>query len=139
MGLTGIDETKQSGRTRAAPHIKTYIRYNNQGSIDWALLTSANLSKQAWGEAANAGGQVRIASWEIGVLIWPELIAGKDSVMVGTYGTNIPTPAKNNEPTVGLRLPYDNPLKKYTADEVPWVPTMVHSQPDWLGTTWGLS
>ncbi|KAH7222138.1 tyrosyl-DNA phosphodiesterase-domain-containing protein [Fusarium oxysporum] len=60
---------RDSGRKRAAPHIKTYIR-SNKSSIDWGLLTSANISKQAWGEAARPTGEMRIASWEIGVLIW---------------------------------------------------------------------
>ncbi|KAH7206151.1 tyrosyl-DNA phosphodiesterase-domain-containing protein [Fusarium oxysporum] len=60
---------RDSGRKRAAPHIKTYIR-SNKSSIDWGLLTSANISKQAWGEAAKPTGEMRIASWEIGVLIW---------------------------------------------------------------------
>ncbi|KAF4962336.1 hypothetical protein FSARC_9579 [Fusarium sarcochroum] len=58
---------RDGGRKRAAPHIKTYIR-SNKSSIDWGLLTSANISKQAWGEAARLTGEMRIASWEIGVL-----------------------------------------------------------------------
>ncbi|RGP80417.1 mate efflux family [Fusarium longipes] len=58
----------------------------------WGLLTSANISKQAWGEAARPTGEMRIASWEIGVLVWPELLE-PGSVMVGRgagaspYGT----------------------------------------------------
>ncbi|EEU40239.1 uncharacterized protein NECHADRAFT_34138 [Fusarium vanettenii 77-13-4] len=78
---------KDGGRKRAAPHIKTYIR-SNKSSIDWALLTSANLSKQAWGEAARPTGEMRIASWEIGVLVWPELLE-TDSIMVGTFKTDL--------------------------------------------------
>ncbi|KAF0640491.1 hypothetical protein FPSE5266_02527 [Fusarium pseudograminearum] len=46
----------ESGRKRAAPHIKTYVR-SNKSSIDWGLLTSANISKQAWGEAAQLTGR----------------------------------------------------------------------------------
>ncbi|KND93243.1 putative tyrosyl-DNA phosphodiesterase [Tolypocladium ophioglossoides CBS 100239] len=42
-------ETLDGGRQRAAPHIKTYMRYNDKKTVDWAMLTSANLSKQAWG------------------------------------------------------------------------------------------
>ncbi|CRK25957.1 hypothetical protein BN1723_003311, partial [Verticillium longisporum] len=72
---------QDAGRQRAAPHIKTYIRYGTQ-SIDWALLTSANLSKQAWGEAASAAQEVRIASWEAGVLVWPSLVAGTDEAIM---------------------------------------------------------
>lgn len=63
-----------AGRRRAAPHIKTYIRFNDKlDTIDWAMLTSANLSTQAWGAAVNAQNEVRICSWEIGVLVWPGL------------------------------------------------------------------
>ncbi|KAL6881019.1 MATE efflux family protein [Trichoderma novae-zelandiae] len=70
-----------SGRNRAAPHIKTYIRFNESNSIDWAMLTSANMSKQAWGEAlSSTTGNVRIASWEVGVLVWPGLLC-EDGVM----------------------------------------------------------
>lgn len=66
---------REAGRRRAAPHIKTYIRFSNADmtTIDWAMVTSANLSTQAWGAAPNAKKEVRICSWEIGVLTWPGL------------------------------------------------------------------
>lgn len=131
---------RDGGRKRAAPHIKTYIRYNNKDSIDWALMTSANLSKQAWGEAVRATGEVRIASWEIGVLVWPELLE-KDSVLVGTFKSDIPQVTESEDAAtkhiIGLRIPYNLPLQRYSADEIPWVATMVHNEPDWTGRTWG--
>jgi tyrosyl-DNA phosphodiesterase 1 len=68
----------EAGRRRAAPHIKTYIRFSDareMDRIDWAMVTSANLSTQAWGAAANANGEVRICSWEIDVIVWPDLFA----------------------------------------------------------------
>jgi len=75
----GNNATKrEAGRRRAAPHIKTYIRFSNareMDRIDWAMVTSANLSTQAWGAAANANGEVRICSWEIGIIVWPDLFA----------------------------------------------------------------
>ncbi|KAI5284040.1 hypothetical protein KEM52_003130, partial [Ascosphaera acerosa] len=70
---------REAGRRRAAPHIKTYVRFTDaadMASIDWALVTSANLSKQAWGAEVNKAGEVRISSWEIGVLVWPDLFVG---------------------------------------------------------------
>ncbi|KAK7754128.1 hypothetical protein SLS62_003974 [Diatrype stigma] len=150
------------GRNRAAPHIKTYIRYSERGgededgrSIDWALLTSANISKQAWGEAANGTGQIRIASWEIGVLVWPELLASggdggsgddgnhakKKAKMVATFQTDMPREndlggGGDGPPLVGLRIPYSLPLRRYADDEVPWVATADYSEPDWKGRTW---
>lgn len=188
-----------AGRKRAAPHIKTYIRYSPRAnpnttptpnskperSIDWALLTSANLSKQAWGEAASAGGgggQIRIASWEIGVLVWPELLASTASTttgeeaeaeaekwkgkgearMVPTFRTDMPPDVKGegegekegegegvgdeeskgeeerkeDASLIGLRLPYSLPLRRYAADEVPWVATARYTEPDWMGRSW---
>lgn len=88
-------------RRRAAPHIKIYIRFSNSNSqnpsttsmsIDWAITTSANLSKQAWGEAPTAKGEVRICSYEIGVVVWPGLWTededgnGKEVEMVPVFG-----------------------------------------------------
>ncbi|KAI0533606.1 tyrosyl-DNA phosphodiesterase [Xylaria digitata] len=129
-----------AGRKRAAPHIKTYIRYGEK-SIDWALLTSANISKQAWGEATNRAGEVRIASWELGVLVWPELLTGDAGAkMVGTFKTDEPKCENDNSgdssSIIGLRIPYDLPLQKYGNSETPWVATMSYTEPDWLGRVW---
>lgn len=57
--------------------------------IDWALVTSANMSKQAWGEASNPQGEMRISSYELGVLVWPELF-GEDAKMVPTFKQDVP-------------------------------------------------
>ncbi|KAL8903382.1 MAG: hypothetical protein Q9207_003956 [Kuettlingeria erythrocarpa] len=84
---------REALRRRAAPHIKTYIRFSDEEmtSIDWALMTSANLSKQAWGEAATAGGEVRICSYEIGVLVWPDLWdEGGGAEMIPVFGKDMP-------------------------------------------------
>ncbi|SPN99614.1 related to TDP1 Tyr-DNA phosphodiesterase [Cephalotrichum gorgonifer] len=134
-------EVHNSGRNRVAPHIKTYIRQGSN-SIDWALLTSANLSKQAWGEAVNSSGEVRLASWEIGVLVWPDILA-EGSVMVGTFQTDTPSRslaegAGKGKAVVGLRMPYSMPIQKYGKDEIPWVPSMAHAEPDSLGRAWGV-
>jgi tyrosyl-DNA phosphodiesterase-1 len=127
---------KEAGRKRAAPHIKTYIRYGNMSdqTIDWALVTSANLSKQAWGEAVNQAGEIRISSYELGVLVWPALYA-EDAVMKATFLTDSLAEA-DNKPAVALRLPYNLPLQPYGKQEVPWVATAKHSEPDWMGQVW---
>lgn len=125
-----------AGRKRAAPHIKTYIRHSRDG-IDWALLTSANLSKQAWGEAANPSGEMRIASWEIGVLVWPSLFAD-NAEMRATFRSDEP-PRDGSDAdklVIGLRLPYSLPLQSYGRDEKPWVSTAKYSEPDWRGRVW---
>ncbi|PSR92170.1 tyrosyl-DNA phosphodiesterase [Coniella lustricola] len=131
-------EVHEAGRQRAAPHIKTYIRYG-ETSVDWALTTSANMSKQAWGSAVgNKTGEVWIASWEIGVLVWPSLFAN-NARMVGTFGQD--TPNENETSTgagavVGLRIPYNVPLQAYGADEKPWVATASYFEPDDMGQRW---
>ncbi|KAL8959666.1 MAG: hypothetical protein Q9193_003506 [Seirophora villosa] len=88
-----VGRVRQALRRRAAPHIKTYIRFADEGmnKIDWAMMTSANLSKQAWGEVATAGGEVRICSYEIGVVVWPDLWdEGAGVEMVPVFGKDIP-------------------------------------------------
>ncbi|KAG8531790.1 uncharacterized protein KY384_003426 [Bacidia gigantensis] len=71
---------RRAKRGPAAPHIKTYIRFTSEActSIDWAMVTSANLSTQAWGSAPNPNGEVRICSYEIGVVVWPDLWKDED-------------------------------------------------------------
>jgi tyrosyl-DNA phosphodiesterase-1 len=95
----------QAQRGPAAPHIKTYIRFSGDAhsSIDWALVTSANLSKQAWGDVVNKQGEVRVQSYETGVLVWPELFQEKSNdqdcevIMVPTFGKDVPE--SNNSTT----------------------------------------
>ncbi|KAI0594388.1 tyrosyl-DNA phosphodiesterase-domain-containing protein [Biscogniauxia sp. FL1348] len=100
---------KDAGRKRAAPHLRTYTRFRGitggtrgeRPTIDWALLTSASLSKQSWGSFLNKQDRLQITSWEIGVMVWPNLfippLAAKGprwhrSVeMVATFKTDWPT------------------------------------------------
>lgn len=140
---------QDAGRRRAAPHIKTYIRFADaqMETIDWALVTSANLSTQAWGAAANASGEVRICSWEVGVLVWPELLTEPEpqgqaqSIMVPCFKKDLPGVSQvsgcpKTEALTGFRMPYDLPLTSYSAQDVPWCATMSHLEPDWCGQTW---
>ena len=102
------------------------------------MQTSANLSRQAWGEATNAAGEVRIASWEIGVLVWPSLFAD-GAVMKVVQHTDIPSRGDGGEdeaPVVGLRVPYDLPLQRYGPTEKPWVATAPYAEKDWKGQAW---
>ncbi|KAJ3492302.1 hypothetical protein NLG97_g5427 [Lecanicillium saksenae] len=132
---------RDAGRDRAAPHIKTYIRSNEDETLDWAMMTSANLSKQAWGEAVKPTGEFRISSWEIGVLVWPSLFK-EGTVMKGCFRTDYPESSskmdsKEGEGTVvGIRMPYSLPLRRYGKDEIPWVATMAHLEKDCLGGQW---
>ncbi len=138
----------EAGRRRAAPHIKTYVRFSDASmkSIDWAMVTSANLSAQAWGMQPQ-DGKIRICSWEIGVVVWPGLFADSEkdtvssSVMVPTFKRDDPSledydslPAVDN--VVGFRMPYDLPLVPYKPGEVPWCATANHPEPDSKGVVY---
>ncbi|EPS28132.1 hypothetical protein PDE_03078 [Penicillium oxalicum 114-2] len=145
---------REAGRARAAPHIKTYIQFTDgetMDSIDWAMVTSANLSTQAWGAAVNPSGEVRISSWEIGVLMWPELFVdekvnastmteSRSAVMVPCFQKDRPEFTQletgGSRTTVGFRMPYDLPLTPYGASDEPWCATASHTTPDWRGQTW---
>lgn len=148
---------RDAGRRRAAPHIKTYIRYsdaNTMETIDWAMVTSANLSTQAWGAATNANGEVKISSWEIGVVVWPELFVDDSASLKSTSGSSsvlmVPcfkrdqpsspsgTLAKEASTVVGFRMPYDLPLTPYSASDEPWCATASHDVPDWQGLSWSV-
>lgn len=159
-------ERREAGRRRAAPHIKTYMRFSDgrrMDSLDWALVTSANVSTQAWGTAVSpASGEVKISSWEMGVLVWPALFRADDSdagraVMQPCFQQDLPDNGSDSgravkscsaqdepacldrtEPAVvvGLRMPYDVPLTRYGRDDAPWCATAAHTEPDWKGQTW---
>lgn len=102
------------------------------------LVTSANLSKQAWGEASNSAGDIRVCSYELGVLVWPALF-GENATMVPTYKTDRPAidAAKpETELIIGARMPYDFPVIPYKKDDEPWCATATYTEPDWRGETW---
>ncbi|KAJ5529558.1 Tyrosyl-DNA phosphodiesterase [Penicillium freii] len=152
---------REAGRARAAPHIKTYIRFADADmkTIDWAMVSSANLSTQAWGAATNASGEVRICSWEIGVVVWPDLFRDEgsgdaasesesefesespapDALMVPCFKRDRPVVSEGAETAsvvVGFRMPYDLPLTPYGAGDEPWCATASHTLPDWQGQSW---
>lgn len=136
-----LASVRLAGRKRAAPHIKTYVRYTDpikpdETRIDWALVTSANLSKQAWGDPVNKSGEVRVSSYELGVLVAPHMYS-EDAVMVPCFKTDKPEKALEvhgeEKTTIGYRMPYDLPLVKYGSNEEPWCYYKTHLEPDWRG------
>ncbi|CAG7991083.1 unnamed protein product [Penicillium nalgiovense] len=153
---------REAGRARAAPHVKTYIRFadSDMKTIDWAMVSSANLSTQAWGAATNGSGEVRICSWEVGVVVWPDLFreggcadAASESVSESRAEEKSPVPGalmvpcfKRDRPdvsgaetastVVGFRMPYDLPLTPYGSADEPWCATASHALPDWRGESW---
>ncbi|KAG0259665.1 hypothetical protein DFQ27_003949 [Actinomortierella ambigua] len=120
----------ESGRERAMPHIKTFTRLNSQSDGDylsWILLTSANLSKPAWGFLTKKGS-LDIKSYELGVLLYPSLFEpphdsaweeGSKTVMINST-QRCPQPVVDMSryadkvlTVVPIRLPYDLPLTPY--------------------------
>ena len=79
----------------------------------------------------NVGGDVRICSYEIGVLVWPELY-GDGAVMVPTFKTDTPEIGGKHDASivVGARMPYDLPLRPYSKEDVPWCATASYTEPD---------
>ena len=139
-GGESTEKGKQALRGRAAPHVKTYIRYNseNMDQIDWAMLTSANLSTQAWGALAK-DGQVRICSYEIGVIVWPAILADDpNAIMQPTFGEDMPLEGEGplQNPIVGLRIPYDLPIRSYDEHDEPWCASATYKESDWRGRVW---
>ncbi|KAJ3022246.1 tyrosyl-DNA phosphodiesterase 1 [Thoreauomyces humboldtii] len=75
-----------TGRYRAMPHIKTFTRLNpDTGDVAWFLLTSSNLSKAAWGSMEKQDTQLMVRSFELGVLIAPEMWKVKFVYPVETF------------------------------------------------------
>lgn len=72
-----------AGRQGALPHIKSYLRYQADGrgsaQLPWAVMTSHNLSKAAWGKLQVNGSQLHICHYEMGVLLLPALEAAHRS------------------------------------------------------------
>lgn len=106
MFLNSQWKCKTRHRNAAMPHIKTYCRWTDD-KLGWFCLTSANLSKAAWGAYNKTGNferPLRINNWEAGVLFLPKFVIGKD------YFSRREFP-----------MPYDVPLVKYGIDDVPFV------------------
>ena len=86
--------------------------------LAWMLLSSANLSKAAWG--AEVGNQLRVRSFELGVLfVKKEAVPVYDSVR-----------------DEGVIVPYSLPPRPYTKTDKPWIVDVVYSEMDTHGNKW---
>lgn len=122
---------EKTRRGRAAPHIKTYTRVSkNNQKIRWFLLTSANLSKQAWGSLHQKNSYQWIQSFECGILLTGDLKPGYLPTQKGTED--------HSEccSTSLIRLPYDLPVEPYTSTDEPWTPWQEYTEPDLYGNCW---
>ena len=99
---------------------------------------------QAWGEEAKPDGSVRVCSYEVGVVLWPDLWSDENGTaqMVPVFGRDEPDSASETDEQseklvrVGFRMPYDLPLVPYGTNEIPWCNSEPCSIPDWKGLIW---
>ncbi|CAA2996999.1 tyrosyl-DNA phosphodiesterase 1 isoform X1 [Olea europaea subsp. europaea] len=135
-------KASHTGRCHAMPHIKSFTRYNGQ-NLAWFLLTSANLSKAAWGALQKNSSQLMIRSYELGVLFLPfsgnhccefsctyngnhSEAKSESSRRSEVKRTKLVTLAwkgnQNAESTevIQLPIPYELPPKLYSSEDVPW-------------------
>ncbi|KAK2360376.1 tyrosyl-DNA phosphodiesterase [Trifolium repens] len=142
------------------PHIKTFARYNNQ-NIAWFCLTSANLSKAAWGALQKNNSQLMIRSYELGVLFLPsslkrgcgfsctsnvklskdkspaqETSEMKKTKLVTLTGPTRDTTHSSSEVIIQLPVPYELPPLPYTSEDVPWSWDRRYFKKDDYGQVW---
>ncbi|XP_060081210.1 tyrosyl-DNA phosphodiesterase 1-like [Ylistrum balloti] len=117
------------GRSRAMPHIKTYGRSSPSGKeLAWFLVTSANLSKAAWGAMEKKGSQLMIRSYELGVLFIPKFFEKK-----GIFKTSSDVDSIDGV----FPLPYDLPVTPYSKADKPWIWDIAYKElPDTNGNMW---
>uniref|UniRef100_A0A8C6MF93 Tyrosyl-DNA phosphodiesterase 1 n=1 Tax=Nothobranchius furzeri TaxID=105023 RepID=A0A8C6MF93_NOTFU len=121
----------RSGRSHAMPHIKTYMRVSPDFTqLAWFLITSANLSKAAWGALEKNNSQVMVRSYELGVLYVPSAFDMK------TFPID-ETPFPVSSSTSGFPVPFDLPPTSYSPKDQPWIWNISYSQePDTHGNIW---
>ncbi|XP_038968275.1 tyrosyl-DNA phosphodiesterase 1 isoform X2 [Rattus norvegicus] len=121
-----------SGRSNAMPHIKTYMRPSPDFSkLAWFLVTSANLSKAAWGALEKNGAQLMIRSYELGVLFLPSAFG------LDTFKVKQKFFSSSSEPMASFPVPYDLPPELYGSKDRPWIWNIPYVKaPDTHGNMW---
>ncbi|XP_078714256.1 tyrosyl-DNA phosphodiesterase 1 isoform X1 [Lampetra fluviatilis] len=123
------------GRTQAIPHIKTYLRISpDYTKLAWILLTSANLSRAAWGSYEKRGNQLMVRSYELGVLYLPTAFNPSAKWFPVGRGTVM----KNAEGVVpSFPVPFDLPPVPYDSNDKPWIWNIPYTHaPDSHGNAW---
>ncbi|KAL2726846.1 putative tyrosyl-DNA phosphodiesterase isoform X1 [Vespula squamosa] len=105
-------KASKMSRDKAMPHIKSYTRLSaDLKKMAWFFLTSANLSKSAWGTEMKKF--YSISNHEAGVLFLPAFITGE---------TTFPIEKENDDSNIQpFPIPYDLPLIPYESEDKPFV------------------
>ncbi|XP_061354447.1 tyrosyl-DNA phosphodiesterase 1 isoform X2 [Gastrolobium bilobum] len=129
---------------------------------NWFLLTSANLSKAAWGALQKNNTQLMIRSYELGVLFLPSLFKRrgcgfsctsnvtqsedkctaqetsdmKKTKLVTLTGLTRESTHSSSEVIIPLPVPYELPPLPYSSQDVPWSWDRRYSMKDVYGQVW---
>nr|GLL28779.1 tyrosyl-DNA phosphodiesterase 1 [Ipomoea trifida] len=147
-------KASHTGRGRAMPHIKTFVRYSGQ-NLAWMLLTSSNLSKAAWGALQKNNSQLMIRSYELGVLFLPSVKCGSGFSCTDNSNYSEVKSAPHEEKkaklvtlawrgksdtesaeVIKLPLPYELPPRPYSPEDVPWSWDRRYTKKDVYGKVW---
>ena len=100
--------------------------------LAWFLVTSSNLSKAAWGAFEKKESQIFIRSYELGVLVYPQLFQKTDEQEVSFVVGNIynmdamktldeyENSGNEMNVVVPIPLPFDYPLTRYGLKDECW-------------------
>ncbi|XP_024530041.1 tyrosyl-DNA phosphodiesterase 1 [Selaginella moellendorffii] len=153
-------QAEHTGRSRAMPHIKTFVRFR-ENALAWVCLTSSNLSKAAWGALQKNKTQLMIRSYELGVVFLPSmlskfknrysctedlpLINENEACKTGAPNVKLYTLAATesmdeeedtNAKIIRLPLPYALPPPRYSSQDEPWKWDKQYLHPDVYGKRW---
>lgn len=105
-------KAEEYGRTKAMPHIKTYCRVSPcLTKLAYFLITSANLSKSAWGGPFAKDNGVYVRSYEAGVMFLPKFFDEEYFEIKRTL---------NSKNQTVFPFIYDLPLTPYNGSDYPW-------------------
>lgn len=121
------NQSEKTGRESVPPHVKLYMCDNgdNWSTLRWVLMSSHNLSKQAWGArkelkfTSKDPRKYVVASYELGVLVPGTLCADTNELALEPiYGKD--SFENLNIRTTPLRMPFLLPPTKYEGGDKPW-------------------
>uniref|UniRef100_A0A8C5AMB9 Tyrosyl-DNA phosphodiesterase 1 n=1 Tax=Gadus morhua TaxID=8049 RepID=A0A8C5AMB9_GADMO len=110
---------------------KLYMRASPDFTkLAWFLITSANLSKAAWGNLEKNNSQVMVRSYELGVLYLPSAF---DMAFFPVQKNPFPATSSSK----AFPVPIDLPPQPYLKTDQPWIWNIPHNQsPDTHGNIW---